>query len=47
MKNCTECGKEIDNLSAYSKGECLECHEKNFDQENDHQIPNFIKTINV
>lgn len=27
---CTMCDKEIDRLDAFSKGECIECHEKNF-----------------
>ena len=30
MTECSECGKLIDRLEAYSKGECLECHAKSF-----------------
>ena len=28
--NCVECGKVIDHLEVFSKGECVECHEKTF-----------------
>jgi len=42
---CSMCDKPVDVLEQFSKGECLECHEKNF--ESDGEIPDFTKAINI
>lgn len=42
-KICSMCSKYIDPLELFSKGECVECHEKQF--AFDGELPNFTKII--
>lgn len=42
---CKECGSYTDILVIFSKGECLKCHEKAF--QFDDNNPDFVGAINV
>ncbi len=49
LKQCKQCKKEVDVLTIFSKGECLECHEKDFKTNIDAKkvLDGFFKTINI
>lgn len=36
MQKCTQCKKYTDSLEIFSKGECLKCHEQNYNERKAH-----------